>query len=235
MIEKELIQLFPWIDEMEGEDRDLLLSEATGRRLRKGPMSPDQLQAWGSALFLISGQLRFYLGSNEGKTVTVCTVGAGQLCKLPLELAQMNEGVQVMMEAERESVAAMLPEETYRRLSRQDRCFERMSRRADLDFIQGLLSVIHQISFQTVDLRLCDRLLELSEGGNVIRVTQSSLAADLGVTREFVCKTLRGFEEAGALSTSRGKITIHDRGYLEAYREDPQVFQDGGTMEVIRA
>ena len=235
VIEKELVQLFPWVDEMEEENRTLLLSEATGRRLRKGPLSPDQLQARGSALFLISGRLRFYLGSNEGKTVTVFTVGAGQLCRLPLELAQSGEGVQVMLEAERESVAALLPEESFGRLVRRDRQFERMSRQSDLEFIQGLLAVIHQISFQTVDLRLCDRLLELSEGSSVIRVTQSSLAADLGVTREFVCKTLRGFEEAGALSTSRGKITIHDRGYLEAYRENPQAFQGNQPLEAIRA
>ena len=236
MIEKELIQLFPWVDEMESEHRELLLRESRGRRLRKGPLSLDQLQLGGGALFLISGRLRFYIGSNEGKTVTIYTVAGGKLCRLPLELAGQSDGVQVMIEVEQEAVAALLPEESYRRLAKADQRFAQVIRWEEQFFLQSLLTVIHQISFQTVDLRLCERLLELSAAGNVIRVTQSSLAADLGVTREFVCKTLRGFEEAGALSTSRGKITIRNRRYLEAYREDPRsLSQEGESPVAIHA
>ena len=61
MIEKELIQLFPWVDEMESEHRELLLRESRGRRLRKGPLSLDQLQ----------------LGGGVNSTLAVVLLGCG--------------------------------------------------------------------------------------------------------------------------------------------------------------
>lgn len=221
MIENELLTSFPQLGDLDRQSTKLLLGDCAGKKLRRGPVAVEQAKLWGSALFLLSGRLRFYLSSNDGKTVTVFHAGAGELCALPVEVACAPWNGEMQVEAERETIVASVGEETIRSLCAREPRFADFVHQATLRFVQSLLGVIHQISFQTVDVRLCHMLLELGAENHVIKVTQSGLAADLGVTREFVCKKLQIFEDAGAITMTRGKIVLRDREFLESYSQDP--------------
>lgn len=90
-----------------------------------------------------------------------------------------------------------------------------LSRR--LDRAQNLLEVI---SLNSVEQRLAQALLNLSEGKNevILNMSKGDLASQMGMSQETLSRKLSAFQEEGLiLMAGRKKITLLDRQALEEY------------------
>lgn len=72
----------------------------------------------------------------------------------------------------------------------------------------------------SMDKRVASFLLQESsiEGSRELRTTHEAIANHLGSHREVVTRMLRKFQKEGMVKLSRGKVTILDKGKLEALR-----------------
>jgi len=68
--------------------------------------------------------------------------------------------------------------------------------------------VIEEIAFQKVDIRLAQKLLELSKGAGRLKATHAQLAAELGTAREVISRQLQEFQRRGWVETARGEVTL---------------------------
>lgn len=68
-----------------------------------------------------------------------------------------------------------------------------------------ILSLIDDIAFQRIDLRLATRLLALSEG-NAVHATHQQLAAELGSAREVISRRRPSFNAGNGSSRSRARF-----------------------------
>lgn len=80
--------------------------------------------------------------------------------------------------------------------------------------ITDLFTLIDDIVFQRMDVRLAARLLDLAEDG-VVRATHQVLGNELGTAREVVSRTLSEFQRRGWIEQARGEIRLVGRAGLE--------------------
>ncbi len=79
-----------------------------------------------------------------------------------------------------------------------------------------LFAVIEEIAFRRLDIRLAQKLIDLSASDDAIRATHQKLAVELGTAREVVSRQLAEFQRRGWIEQARGVIRILDRNAISA-------------------
>ncbi len=74
-------------------------------------------------------------------------------------------------------------------------------------FVQ-FFSIIDQLAFKSVDVRLLEKLRELSRHDKEIHLTHQVLADYIGTVREVVSRLLKNLEATGRIKLGRGKIEV---------------------------
>ena len=79
-----------------------------------------------------------------------------------------------------------------------------------------LSELVAHLSFNKVSERVVLALLENTEkDGDLVRLTQSELAAEVGTTREVVARCLAVLQQDGHIRLGRARITVLDRQGLQ--------------------
>ena len=82
--------------------------------------------------------------------------------------------------------------------------------------ITDLFTVIEEVAFRRMDVRLAALLAERAVAGRVLG-THQSIAAELGTAREVVSRSLRDFVRKGWVSTERGAVILLDPDALARF------------------
>jgi CRP/FNR family transcriptional regulator len=85
--------------------------------------------------------------------------------------------------------------------------------------ITDLFFVIEEIAFRRVDIRLAQKLLELGDGGDTVKLTHHQLATELGSAREVISRQLQEFQRRGWVTLARGAVHLLDRAGLRKLAE----------------
>jgi CRP/FNR family cyclic AMP-dependent transcriptional regulator len=162
-------------------------------------------------LVVVSGLLRVFLSSVDGRQVTVRYAHSGDVAGLIMVLDGLAPtSVQAMTTA---SVVA-LRVETLRSLIASDRavaqvCAEELSRQ-----LHQALDDISQQAFLSVRQRVARQLLALASTGRgrhlVVRLSQQELADAVGSVREVVGRTLHQLRDEGLVARSPDGIELLD-------------------------
>src|ERR1019366_5026290 len=171
-----------------------------------------------------SGHVRAVREHTDGRTLTLATLGPGEIFG---ELAIFDQErrsatVEALDDIE---VVAILAADMRRMLGRHPdiavKLLAALSRR-----LRETNERLTRQSFQTVQSRVAHVLAEMvassrSEGAPehdvLITATQSDLAQLAGPSREPASRFLAVLERAGIITQGRGKLTVHDPAALEGY------------------
>jgi CRP/FNR family transcriptional regulator len=78
-----------------------------------------------------------------------------------------------------------------------------------------LHNLVSQLSFNKVAERVVILLLDdTTKDGDLVRLTQADLAANVGTTREVVARCLAGLQADGLIRLGRGRVTVLHREKL---------------------
>ena len=176
----------------------------------------------------MSGLLRVFLRSADGRQVTVRYVRDGDVAGLLLVLGGPGPtSIQAMTSA---SVAA-LQVDTLRSLLASD---PRVARVCAGELTRQLYKALEDLSeqaFLPVRERLVHHLLELASTGDdrhlLVRASQQELAEAIGSVREVVTRTLHRLREEGLVETSRDGIVLLDPLRLSEEIGAPHQKEDG--------
>ena len=177
----------------------------------------------GESLYIVlSGRLEISVVSEDGRRLTLNTVGAGQIVG---EIAIFDGGPRTAtIEATEQSELMEITRHEIRRKIRKNteiafELLELAGRR--LRWLEGLLE---DRSFKSLEVRLAKRVLYLlwSNDGvatNRVALSQAELADHVGATRVAVASVLQHWRQEGFLKSSRGQIEILERQKLEEKAE----------------
>lgn len=165
-------------------------------------------------LLLLSGTVRVQQRSDTGREVFLYRVNAGESCVLTTACMLADEDYAAEGLTETEVEAVVIPRKVFDDLAGRSEVFRSFIFRAYSRRIADLFSLIDDIVFQRVDVRLAARLLDLAQDGTV-QATHQVLAVELGTAREVISRTLGEFQRRGWVEQARGVIRILDRGGLE--------------------
>lgn len=171
-------------------------------------------QPAGHLLLLISGQVRVTQISDSGREVVLYRVGAGESCVLTSACMLAYDDLATEGIAETEIEAIGIPRATFDEMMALSPEFRGFVMRAWSRRVTDLLSLIDDIAFQRIDLRLATRLLALADG-DTVHATHQQLAAELGSAREVISRALAEFQRRGWVAQARGALRLTDRPALE--------------------
>ena len=210
-----------WIDRFEGLKRlppdiraDLIqgsqiLSVPAGTQIFAPGQSADNL------LLLLEGSVRVQQKSDTGREVFLYRVHAGESCVLTTACMLAFEDYAADGIAETDVRAVAIPRKTFDALVARSAVFRTFVFTAYSRRITDLFTLIDDIVFQRMDVRLASRLLELADETGTVVATHAILASELGTAREVISRTLAEFQRRGWIEQSRGKLSLTGRAGLE--------------------
>jgi len=178
--------------------------------------------------FIISGSARVFKLSENGREITLFRVGPGQTCILSTSCGISGAKYQAVAEAEEDLDMLALPATVFRTAIQQHPTIQMFLCSLLAERLANMMTVVEEVAFRRVDLRLAERLLKESAQSLVLDTTHAQLAVELGTAREVVSRILKDFEKGGYVSLGRGRIEVTSRPGLEKYRH--QVADTGPTV-----
>lgn len=166
-------------------------------------------------LLLLDGTVRVQQNSETGREVFLYRVHAGESCLLTTACMLAFEDYSAEGVAETDVRAVAIPRATFDNMVSKSPVFREFVFTAYSRRITDLFSLIDDIIFQRMDVRLASRLLELADKTDVVRATHVVLASELGTAREVVSRTLAEFQRRGWVEQSRGAVRLTGRTGLE--------------------
>lgn len=209
------IDNFPGLKRLAPEAVASLVNNSRVLTLRPG----DQVFGPGNApehfLLLISGSVRIQQVSEGGREIVLYRVTAGESCALTTACLMGYEDYQAEAIVEEITLAVAIPRATFDDLIAKSSDFRRFVFTAFSMRVTNLFHVIEEVAFSRIDIRLAEKLIELSGTACELSITHQQLAAELGSAREVISRQLKEFQRRGWITPGRGTIQLQDREAIE--------------------
>ncbi|HEY6572087.1 MAG TPA: Crp/Fnr family transcriptional regulator, partial [Candidatus Eisenbacteria bacterium] len=167
---------------------------------------------------LVSGRMRVYKLGENGHEITLYHVGAGEACPLNVSCILSDRPVPAMARVEEDVEAIVVPAAEFRSWMARHESLRTFVFQTFASRLSEMMSLVEEVAFRRMDQRLARRLhdiLMLEEAPREsVEITLAELASDLGTAREVVSRLLKEFERLGAISLSRGRISLKNSAKL---------------------
>ncbi|MFC6636785.1 cyclic nucleotide-binding domain-containing protein [Sulfitobacter sp. JBTF-M27] len=170
-----------------------------------GPGNPAE-----NLLLLVKGTVRVQQLSEAGREIVLYRVHAGESCVLTTACLLAFEDYSAEGIAETDVEAILIPRDDFDELMSISKEFRAFVFEAYSKRITDLFLVIEEIAFKRMDIRVAQKLLELSGEDSTLHLTHQQLAVELGTAREVISRQLKEFERRNWLTLSRGVIELRN-------------------------
>lgn len=201
---------FKFFNKLPNDQKSQFLESASIITLNKKEIIMNEGSICKGMIFVISGSIRVYKLSEEGKEVTLYRIGMGETCILTISCILGSSNYQAIAQVEEDANVLFIPENMFKEIFAKSHIvqkfiFDTLSLR-----LEEVMYIVEEIAFQRKDKRIANFLLDRFEQSTdgIIRITHEEIASELGTAREVVSRLLKDFEYKGAVSLSRGKIKI---------------------------
>ncbi|MDO4733209.1 MAG: Crp/Fnr family transcriptional regulator [Bacillota bacterium] len=214
----EFTEFFPMWDLLASEQQATLIKASVRRVIKKGTViyrgSTDCL----GLLLLISGQLRAYILSDEGREVTLYRLFERDICLFSASCMMNSIQFEIIIEAEKDVEFWLIPAEIYKGIMSQSAVLSNYTNEIMASRFSDVMWLMEQLLWKSMDKRLAAFLLEEAalEGKGLLQITHEQIARHLGSAREVITRLLRYFQGEGLVRLRRGSIEILDFPGLES-------------------
>lgn len=203
---------YPFWDHLSPGQKDQLVSCSHIRAYSPGSFIHSRSEECLGVILVLSGQVRTYIQSEEGREVTLFRLGAEDVCT-PSAACMMQEiTFDIFIEAVEESTLLITTAACIHRLMEDNIYAENYIYRRTAERFSDVMWSMGQLLFSSFDKRLAAYLADeqVKSRTNTISTTHEQVAKNLGTAREVVSRMLKYFEKEGIVSLGRGTITVVD-------------------------
>ena len=210
---------FPFWGQLLDGERELLIKNSIVVRFRKEMPIHRTDQKCAGVLLILSGQIRAYILSEDGREVTLYRLFSGDNCVLSASCVLDAVAFDILIEAVEDTEVILIPLSYFKQLMEQNVYVELFTYRSSTERFSDVMWTMQQILFMKEDQRLAIFLWDeiLKRKDNTIYYTHDQIARYMGSAREVVSRALKYFSEEGIVTVSRGKITVLDKEKLKRY------------------
>ncbi len=212
----EFAELFPVWDKLTPQQQALVSQSLVKQHVTKGEVIHNGSLTCSGLLLVISGQLRAYSLSDEGREVTLYRLFDRDICLFSASCIIRSIQFEIIIEAEKDSQVVFLPPYVFKQLMEQSAPVANFANELMATRFSEVMWLMEQIMWKSMDKRLAAFLLEESaiEGTNTLRITHEVIANHIGTHREVITRMLRYFQGEGMVSLTRGAVQITDAAKL---------------------
>jgi CRP/FNR family transcriptional regulator len=203
---------------LEKEEVEAIAAIAVSRKLRKGELLFIEGDPAGGFFVLLTGRIRIYKASAEGKEYTIHQIRPGQL----FAEAAIFKGDKFPANAMAtvDSLVAFFPRGAFANLLRNSPQISLKIIGSLSGFVRDFNRQVEDLSLKEVPARIASFLLNQSEEKNNMRfsldIPKSELARRLGTVSETLSRGLGRLKEAGLIKVEKNEIQILDPSGLSS-------------------
>lgn len=203
---------FPFWKQLSLEERDLLSASVRQKSFERETVLHNGDADCIGLLVILTGQLRVYTVSPEGKEITLYRLYERDICLLSASCVFRNIQFEVCVSALQQTHVLQVPADVYRRLDETSLPVARYTGDLMASRLSDVMWLLDQVLNQKNDRRLAALLLEeySDSQSRILSVTHEQLARHLGSAREVITRLLKYFVQEGLIRLSRGKIELLD-------------------------
>ena len=213
-----VLERLPFWKLLTDSEKELVRQNAVIRLYKKGTRVYSSERECLGMLFVMQGEMRTYLLSEEGREVTLFRIYPNDLCVLSASCVISQISFDTQMSAQKDTEALMIPPNIVLLLKEKNlsvRCFlyELATKR-----FSDVMWAMQQILFKRLDQRVALFLRQESQrlGTDTIHMTHEQIAQQISSAREAVARMLKQFSEDGLVELKRGAIRLLDQKGLKA-------------------
>ncbi|MFZ7121054.1 MAG: Crp/Fnr family transcriptional regulator [Eubacteriaceae bacterium] len=203
-----LKKMFSILNKVDDKQLELIIKNGMEVKLNKHQLIVEDNVKCSGVPFLISGRIRFYNISDEGKEKTLFRIKQGDICLLAALCLLSDTRYNLLGEAEEDSIVLKLPAKIFLNIYHSD---IEMQKNIYIELSEKLLKAYDQIetiTFSGIKDRIFLYLEKRADYQGVIHITHEKISKDLGTAREVISRNLKILQEDNKIKLSRGKITI---------------------------
>lgn len=212
-----VLERLPFWKLLTDSEKELVRQNAVIRLYKKGTRVYSSERECLGMLFVMQGEMRTYLLSEEGREVTLFRIYPNDLCVLSASCVISQISFDTQMSAQKDTEALIIPPNIVLFLKEKNlsvRCFlyELATKR-----FSDVMWAMQQILFKRLDQRLALFLMQESQrlGTDTIHMTHEQIAQQISSAREAVARMLKQFSEDGLVELKRGAIRLLDQKGLK--------------------
>lgn len=207
----------PFWDKLSSDEKELIKSSAVIRSCEKDEIiSGCDASCLGMTL-VISGELRAYILSEEGREITLFRLNKDEVCVLSASCVISQITFDTHIVADKKTEILVVPSGVFSSLVEKNiyaRCYmyEKMTER-----FSAVMFSMQQILFMRFDSRLASFIASECErtGKSEINMTHEQIAQHVNSAREVVARMLKRFVSDGLIEMKRGSILVTDMEKLK--------------------
>jgi len=208
---RELLKCLPYWNSLTNDEKRLCEERTFENSYNKGEhLLGDCNGSCRGMIHVISGELRAYIVSEDGREITLFHIGENENCVLSASCVLSQITFDTRLCVTKSTRIFTVPSDVFGSLIENNiyvRCFayELATKR-----FSSVMWVMHQILFYGFDKRLAGFLADeyLLTGKKEIHMTQEELAQGTNSAREVVARMLKHFADDGLIESRRGTIII---------------------------
>ena len=209
----------PFWGALSEHERETMLSCAQIRSYAKDSLIYSKEQECLGLIRVLSGTVRTFMLSAEGREVWLYRVDAGETDVLSAACVLNQITFETQMVADTDCTLLIVPAaclSVYKENNMHVRCFlfEKLGER-----FSDVMLKMQAILFTRLDQRIAGALLSHERGG-IVRITHEQLASEINSTREAVSRILKDMERESLIKLGRGRIILTDPDSLRLLNEE---------------
>ena len=216
----DLLRKLAYFADLDPAELDLISKFVHEQRIEEGEVFLFEGKRLNHMYFIISGVVRVYKSSVEGKEQVLNMAVGGE---------SLNDVSTFNGNATAASCSAMTPVILYKVRKKDMKLIVQKHPQVALNALKVLAGkvrhdalLVRDFSFSNITSRLAKMLLQYYTGADKDtwpRLTQNDMAAIVGTTREVVNRSLRDMAEKGAIRLNRRSVVIINKDILEKMTE----------------
>ncbi len=218
---EQIIQTLPFWDKLNEDEKEHLRKNTRFVKYSKDSHIHSCTGTCVGLVMVVSGGLRAYLLSEEGREVTLFRLGQGQICILAASCVISQLTFDAHIVAEKDTEVLVFGAHAFLQLKETNLHVECFLYKLATERFSEVMWSMQQLLFMGFDRRLALFLVTEAEktGSLTIELTHDQIARLTGSAREVVTRMLKRFSEDELITLKRGKVVISDMDGLKLLSE----------------
>ena len=210
---------YPFWSELKKYEKELIKNAMQVEHYKKGELIHRTDTGCKGILTVLSGQMRIYILSEEGREVTLFRINEGEDCVLSASCLLDSIAFDVLIEATEDTTVQVLQTCSLNQVMKSNPHMELYLYKTAAENFSDVMWTMQQILFMRIDQRIAQFLWDemIRKGNKTLLITHDEIAKHIGSAREVVTKVLKYLAKEDVVSLTRGKIEIINKEKLHNY------------------
>lgn len=209
-------QILPFWSKLEENEKILIENSIRIEKYSKGMLIHRTENSCIGLMTVLSGQLRTYILSDEGREVTLFRVQHDEVCVLSASCLMDTITFDVLIEATENTEVMIIPATVLNQIMAQNPYVELYLYKSATEKFSDVMWTMQQILFFKIDQRVARFLWDemTQKNSMTLYITHDEVAKYIGSAREVITKVMKYLSQENVIELKRGMVIITDKEKL---------------------